>query len=191
MTLVDRRGRMVLTYAKVHTCDFGTMESSCTPGDDFPVCKLETAQGPVQVGAMICFDRENPESARVLMLNGAELILTPNACTIDTARRDQLKTRSMENMLAVAMTNYAAPTQNGHSVAFGAGGALLVEAGEAEGIYFAWFDPDSIRRSREGTIWGDAYRRPHRYGALVRKKKKLPVFKRTDGFGKPFRPVDR
>jgi len=27
---------------------------------------------------MICFDREFPESARLLMLNGAEIILTPN-----------------------------------------------------------------------------------------------------------------
>ena len=31
------------------------------------------------VGAMICYDREFPESARILMLRGAELVLVPNA----------------------------------------------------------------------------------------------------------------
>ena len=41
---------------------------------------LDTAQDDVKIGAMICYDREFPESARILMLKGAEIILTPNAC---------------------------------------------------------------------------------------------------------------
>ena len=65
---------------KVHTCDFD-MEAALTPGDDFYVCTLDTAKGDVRIGAMICYDREFPESARILMLKGAELILTSNACT--------------------------------------------------------------------------------------------------------------
>ena len=78
-TLIDRHGDPVLTYAKVHTCDFG-MEAALTPGDGFRVADLDTRAGTVRVGLMICNDREFPESARVLMLGGAELILTPNAC---------------------------------------------------------------------------------------------------------------
>jgi len=39
---------------------------------------------------MICFDREQPESARILMLKGAESILTPNACGLDELRLDQI-----------------------------------------------------------------------------------------------------
>ena len=35
LTVIDRTGRCVLTYAKVHTCDFDT-EKHLTPGDDFP-----------------------------------------------------------------------------------------------------------------------------------------------------------
>ena len=60
-------------YAKVHTCDFGA-ERALTPGDGFYVTELDTACGLVRVGAMICYDREFPESARILMLKGAELI---------------------------------------------------------------------------------------------------------------------
>ncbi len=86
MSLIDRRGEVAMTYAKVHTCDFDLPEAACTPGDDFYVCDLGTAQGAVKVGAMICYDREFPESARILMLKGAEVILTPNACVLETNR---------------------------------------------------------------------------------------------------------
>ena len=76
LVLFDRHGRRVLTYAKVHTCDFGH-ERRLTPGEGFFTTQLDTAIGPVRVGAMICYDREFPESARLLMLQGAELILVP------------------------------------------------------------------------------------------------------------------
>lgn len=79
LVLFDRFGKKRLTYAKVHTCDFGA-ERSLTPGEAFYTVDLDTACGPVKVGAMICYDREFPESARILMLQGAELILVPNIC---------------------------------------------------------------------------------------------------------------
>lgn len=47
-----------LTYAKVHTCDFG-VEKYLTPGEDFYVCSLNTACGDVRVGAMICYGRSS------------------------------------------------------------------------------------------------------------------------------------
>ena len=91
VSLIDRHGEIVLTYAKAHTREFDA-EAELTPGDDFPICSLDTGQGEVKVGFMICFDREFPESARVLMLQGAELVLTPNACMLDRHRLDQFKT---------------------------------------------------------------------------------------------------
>lgn len=192
VSLIDRHGEIVLTYAKVHTCEFD-LECALTPGDGFPVCALETEQGEVRIGFMICYDREFPESARVLMLNGAELILTPNACTLDEHRIDQFKTRAFENMVGVAMTNYAAPQNNGHSVAFdavaysaGEGGqdgeardTLIIEAGEAEDVYLASFDMDSIRAYREREAWGNAYRRPRLYRSLTATEVE-PPFVRPD-----------
>jgi len=188
VSLIDRRGRILLTYAKVHTCEFD-VEAALTPGDDFPVCELDTEQGPVKVGFMICYDREFPESARLLMLKGAELILTPNACTLDEHRLGQFRARAFENMTGVAMTNYASPQNNGRSVAFDAvaypvpdGEArdtLIVEAGEEEGVYLAPFDLDSIRSYRERETWGNAYRRPRLYKALAADEV-LPPFVRRD-----------
>jgi predicted amidohydrolase len=63
VSIIDRHGDIVLTYAKVHTRDF-TVKYACTSGDGFHVCTLDTAGGPIKVGAMICYDREFPESAR-------------------------------------------------------------------------------------------------------------------------------
>jgi predicted amidohydrolase len=115
VALINRHGQIVLTYAKIHTCDFD-LECHLTPGDDFYVSTLDTAAGLVQVGAMICYDREFPESARILMLKGAELILVPNACELELHRIGQLRCRADENMVAIATANYAAPQQNGHSI---------------------------------------------------------------------------
>lgn len=50
--LFDRDGQLVLAYSKVHICTFET-EAYCSPGDGFSVATLQTARGPVQVGAMI------------------------------------------------------------------------------------------------------------------------------------------
>ena len=115
--LVDRHGRDVLSYAKVHTCDF-SMEAALTPGDSFDVALLDTGKGPVSVGVMICYDREFPESARELMLGGAEVVLIPNACPMAGERTGQLRSRSFENMTAMALANYASPQHDGHSSAF-------------------------------------------------------------------------
>ena len=147
LVLFDRFGKKRLTYAKVHTCDFGA-ERSLTPGEAFYTVDLDTACGPVKVGAMICYDREFPESARILMLQGAELILVPNACPMEINRISQLRGRAYENMLAVATCNYPAtvPDCNGHSTVFdgvaylpgmeGSRDTCILEADEKEAVSY-------------------------------------------------------
>jgi N-carbamoylputrescine amidase len=194
VSLIDRRGEIAMTYAKVQTCDFDEPEASCTPGEDFPVCELDTEKGPVKVGAMICHDREFPEIARILMLKGTELILTPNSCELEANRIGQFRARAFENMVGVAMTNYAAPQENGHSVAFdpiafdaegNSRDTLVVEAGESEGVYLATFDMAKMRDYRSREVWGNAFRRPHRYGLLTSLEVEEP-FVRVDAGGEAY-----
>lgn len=181
MSLIDRHGEILYTYAKVHTCDF-SLECGCIPGEEFFVTELDTGVGLVKVGAMICYDREFPESARILMLQGAEIILVPNASDMGTNRLNQLQSRAFENMVGIAMTNYAGA---GHSaaydgIAFADGQSrsmLLVEAGEAEGIYLAQFDLQMLRDYRQNETWGNAFRKPKTYQALVNVDVNIP-FKR-------------
>ena len=186
--VIDRHGDILMTYSKVHTCDFG-MEAALTPGDGFDACTLETEKGEVRIGLMICYDREFPESARILMLKGAEIILTPNACELEENRIGEFRARAYENMVGVAMANYAAPQQNGHSVAFdpiafdGEDGpsrnTLVIEAGEEEGVYIAEFDMRRIRDYRNRETWGNAYRKPRSY-QLLTSMEVAPPFVRKD-----------
>lgn len=190
LLLIDRFGNKVLTYAKVHTCDFGD-ECRLTAGDDFYVTNLNTEQGYVKIGAMICFDREFPESARILMLKGAEIILVPNACPMEINRLSQLRARAYENMVGIATVNYpqGQPDCNGHSSAFdgiaykpadsGSRDTLIIEASEREGIYIANFPIDEIREYRSHEVHGNAYRHPQKYKLLVSESIQEP-FIRSD-----------
>ena len=189
LVLFDRLGRRALTYAKVHTCDFDA-ERNLTPGDGFAVADLDIGPGTIRIGAMICYDREFPESARILMLQGAEIILVPNACPMEINRLAQLRTRAFENMLGIATANYARgqPDCNGHSSAFdgiayregepGSRDTLIVEAGEAEGIVLADFPLGELRRYREREVHGNAYRRPNLYGQLVSDRVQAPFIRK-------------
>ena len=188
MVLFDRHGKRVLTYSKVHTCDFD-VERNLTPGEDFYVIPLDTACGTVQVGAMICFDREFPESARILMLKGAELILVPNACPMEINRLSQLRARAYENMLAAATCNYpeTVPDCNGGSSVFdgvaylpdvpGSRDTCILQAGGEEGIYMAELDLTRLRAYREHEVHGNAFRHPGKYGLLTEKKIEAPFIR--------------
>jgi predicted amidohydrolase len=83
------------------------------------------------------------------------------------------------------MTNYAAPAQNGHSCAFNANGDKIIVAGKKEGIYLADLNISEIRKHRARTIWGNAYRRPHKYDLLLSNEVDS-VFLRTNDVGKKF-----
>ncbi len=189
LCLFDCSGRRVLTYAKIHTCDFGS-ECRLTAGEDFYVTNLNTAKGDVKVGAMICYDREFPESARILMLKGAEIILVPNACPMEMNRISQLRALAYENMVGIATVNYplGQPDCNGHSTAFDgiayrpsdsvSRDTLIVEAGEGAGIYLADFPIDEIRDYRNHEVHGNAYRHPGKYKLLVSENIEEPFLRK-------------
>jgi predicted amidohydrolase len=180
VSILNRRGEVALTYSKVFICDFGKDELekadpsqenigcdvNCSPGDSFNVCTLKGAEGTVKTGAMICADREFPEAATELMLNGAELIIVPNACTWDELRTSGLRTRAFENLLGVAMANYPGPNfgnSQAHScVAWRDGqpvATIIAQAGEQEGILLATFDLDEMRAFRKLEAWRMNYRK--------------------------------
>ena len=188
LVLFDRFGEQKFVYAKVHTCDFGA-EHDLTPGDDFYVTVLDTECGEVKVGAMICYDREFPESARILMLKGAELILVPNACPMEINRLSQLRARAYENMTAIATCNYpeTVPDCNGGSSVFdgvaylpdseGSRDTCILQADGQEGIYIAELDLEQLRNYRMNEVHGNAYRHPKKYGMLVDTKIDKPFIR--------------
>ena len=187
--IIGRNGEILLRYDKVHTCAF-SMEALLEPGDAFRICTFDG----VKLGVMICYDREFPESARILMLKGAEVILVPNACPMEINRISQLRARAFENMTGIATVNYpyGKPDCNGHSTAFdgiayrenepGSRDTLIIEAGEGEGIYMASFPMEELRAYRQSEVHGNAYRRPEKYHLLISREIREP-FIRADRRG--------
>lgn len=172
--VIDADGAVVLVQHKVHVCDF-SWEAVLTPGQEFRAAPVLTRAGPVELGVMICFDREFPESARVLALAGAELIVCPNACLLCDDRIGQLRARAFENMIAVALANYPLPMMNGRSCVFDGIAAQrdrprdhqLVAAGPRAGLVCADVDLEALRRYRARGLWPPHRRRPGAYQSLV------------------------
>jgi predicted amidohydrolase len=94
-------------------------------------------------------------------VNGAELIMVPNACTWDDIRTAGLKTRAFENLVGIAMVNYPEPLNNGNSQAYTCVAwrngrsvdTLVAKAGQQEEILLATFDMDDIREFRSAESW--------------------------------------
>jgi predicted amidohydrolase len=173
--LIDMNGKDILHYSKVHTCSFSD-EAVLTPGNEFKVAELKTKTDSVRTGFMICFDREFPESARVLMLKGAEIILVPNACEMEDNRVAQLRSRAFENMTGIILSNYAGEVNKGNSLvispaAFDENGkslnTLIFKGDEKENLFYAELDINDMRKYRKREVWGGAYRKPDAYKILT------------------------
>ncbi|MDP9584192.1 UNVERIFIED_ORG: (R)-amidase [Burkholderia contaminans] len=147
--LIDANGDVLLRYRKTHLyeSDLGVFEA----GDAFPVC---TWHG-MQVGLLICFDLEFPETARALAHAGAELIVILDGMMnpYGDVHRRMIPVRALENQLYVAMANRVGAgdryTFSGTSlVAAPDGTCVAVAPGDREAIVDVTLDPAAIRDAR-------------------------------------------
>ena len=180
--VIDKNGVILMKYDKVHTCDFAD-EVCIQCGDEFKVCNFHG----VNIGVMICYDREYPESARILMLKGAEIILVPNDCSTMIPRVQTLSTRAYENMVGVAMAN--PPGDNaGCSVAFSpicwdengisTDNTLFLANEHDDKIFIADFNMDQIRDYRISEMMGNTFRKIHTYTDLLSKTINYPFLRK-------------
>jgi len=88
--IVVKNGKYLGTYRKVHL--FFNEKKFFKPGYEFKVFG--------RIGVMICFDWFFPESARTLMLKGAEVIAHPSNLVLPHCP-DSMKTRALENHVYV------------------------------------------------------------------------------------------
>ena len=169
--VIDREGKILMKYAKVHTCDFAD-EKFLESGDEFKVCDFHG----IKIGIMICYDREYPESARILMLKGAEIIFVPNDCGAMKPRVQTLSTRAYENMVGIAMANPNGRNR-GNSCAFSpicwdkdgicVDNTIFLADDMTEGLYYASFDMEQLRSYREREMMGNTFRKVKAYEELL------------------------
>jgi len=167
VAVLDPRGQLMGVMRKVHINRYET-GGGWRNGSEFPVWDFETATGNFRAGIMICYDRELPESARLLMLQGADVIFNPLACgcPTDEVHRCLLRTRAFENEVYVQVVNHAAPSQNGHSMFIDYTGTITSEAGGEEELLIQEVDLDVLEEYRTKGIYGRHHRRPELYGLL-------------------------
>ena len=179
--VIGKHGEILMKYSKVHTCDFAD-ERVLESGTEFKVCDFDG----VKIGITICYDREYPESARILMLKGAEIILVPNDCVSMRPRLQALSTRAYENMCGVAMA-YPNGKNAGNSCAYSpicwddndecTDNTLLLANAETEGLFYAAFDMDAIRKYREREMMGNTFRKVKAYSDLLSDEIQYPFIR--------------
>ncbi|RNB89939.1 carbon-nitrogen hydrolase family protein [Brevibacillus fluminis] len=134
---IDEDGTIAGVYRKTHL--FSSELDYFTPGDEWPV--FSTKHG--KIGMMICYDLEFPEVARLLRLNGAELILvsTANMVPYQNYQNIYMQSRAMENEVPLAICNRLGTEGDliffGHSMAVDHEGRIVLHMGDKEDVQTA------------------------------------------------------
>lgn len=118
--VTSRSGEAIATYRKVHLYDaFGLRESDVISPSDTTEPMVFEVEG-TRFGLMTCYDLRFPESARILVDAGAEVLLLPSAWTPGVRKEDHWETlvraRAIENTSYVIASNQAAPLSTGSSM---------------------------------------------------------------------------
>lgn len=171
-------GGQLASYRKIHLPCLG-VDRFTTPGDrPFAVHDL----GGLRLGMNICYDGSFPESARVLALLGADLVVLPTNWP-EAARRTAeylVSARALENGIYYAAVNRIGseggfPFIGRSRIADCNGDLLAASSGNVEEILFANLDPERARRKRVVHIPGRyevdriGDRRPEMYGPLCQR----------------------
>lgn len=150
--LIDAAGDIVLHQRKRHICFFDAPENACAAGEGSAVAHLRITTGEVAVGLMICMDREYPDVAADLVRQGAEVVLVPNSCPlhddpdIGDVRLCGLRAMAFETVMAMAVANYPAPKDDGHSAIIDPFGRIVAMGGTAPGLVVGDIDLAMLRR---------------------------------------------
>lgn len=173
--LIDEAGKAIGRYRKVHLVEGMETESFAT-GDSFPV--FETKIG--KIGMMICWDSVFPETARLLTLHGAELIVVPEAveCGIEQPWQLALAARALDNGVYLLSCNHAGTDRTleyfGQSSLFSPLGEQEAGLGKENGTLYGTVNYDAVKDIRE-YFYMLRQRRPSLYKDLCRQNI-LPSF---------------
>jgi N-carbamoylputrescine amidase len=188
LAMFDADGRRLGLYRKSHIPDGPGYQEKFyfSPGDTgFRV--WDTRFG--RIGAAICWDQWFPESARIMALMGAELLLYPTAIGSEPPPAPPVDSRlhwqrtqqghAAANLVPLIASNRIGLERSlqqpeslylrfyGSSFIADAAGALRAQAGQdSEAVITASFDLDELRRARAGWfVFRD--RRPDLYAPLA------------------------
>jgi 5-aminopentanamidase len=164
------------TYRKIHLPFLG-VDRFTTPGDrPFAVHDV----GGLKVGLSICYDGSFPETTRILMLQGADLVVLPTnwPAGAESTVKHLVQSRALENHVYYAAVNRIgterATRYIGQSRLVNVNGDLLASGSPDEAaMLVAEIDPERARNKQIVRIPGKYMlhrvkdRRPEMYGPLT------------------------
>ncbi|WP_315397666.1 carbon-nitrogen hydrolase [Hoylesella nanceiensis] len=136
--VIEKDGSIAGKYRKMHIPDDPAYYEKFyfTPGD-LGFVPIQTSLG--KLGILVCWDQWYPEAARLMALNGAELLIYPTAIGYESSDAEEEKQRQREAWTTV---------QRGHAVANG----LPVIAVNRVG-----FEPDPSQQTQGIIFWGSSF----------------------------------
>ncbi len=175
--VIDADGTLLGVTRMVHITDYPCFHEQgyYTPGDkSAPVFKTKAGT----IGVAICYDRHFPEYMRALAVNGADLVIVPQAGTLgewpDGLYEAEMRVAAFQNGYFTALCNRVGKEDclefGGESFVCGPDGEVLARAPKSEDtILYADVDLASANNSNARRLFLK-HRRPELYGDWVNKK---------------------
>jgi N-carbamoylputrescine amidase len=136
--VIEKDGTIAGKYRKMHIPDDPAYYEKFyfTPGD-LGFKPIETSVG--KLGVLVCWDQWYPEAARLMAINGADMLIYPTAIGWESTDADDEKTRQLDAWTI---------SQRGHAVANG----LHVISVNRTG-----YEPDPSGQTNGITFWGNSF----------------------------------
>ncbi len=148
---IDDTGNIASVYRKLHLYDaFGFKESDkFHPGADIaPLVNF----GQAHCATMICYDLRFPELARMLALEGANILFAPSGWVQGDLKvehwQTMIKARALENGCFVIAPNQIGNIYTGHSMVVDPLGRILVDMPDDQELALVDIDLDLVEEVR-------------------------------------------
>jgi (R)-amidase len=138
---------LLLSYRKTHL--WAGESSAVEAGNYYRSCSWQGTN----IGLLICYDIEFPETARAVASMGTELLVLTDGNWDGPVHRLAIKARAQENQMFVAMANRVGQLEEtafcGESVIVDPYGRVIAEAGREEEVLSASIDLSLVHESRQ------------------------------------------
>ena len=158
--IIDRNGDIIGVHRKIHLFDIKIengieFKESDTLNAGNNVTTVDTDL--IKMGVAICYDIRFPELFRLMVLDGAEIIIVPGAFNMTTGPahwETTVRARAIDNQCYLAA---ASPSRNedlsyvayGHSLVIDPWGKTVASAGYSEEIIYAHINRELIYKVRK------------------------------------------
>ena len=150
--VVDKKGKVISTYRKIHLYNaLGFRESDKMTSGSKIAKPVKTSIG--KIGMMICYDLRFPEMSRSLAVLGSEVLVAPSAWVKGDMKEEHWltinKTRAIENGCYVIAPDQVGNIYCGRSVVVDPYGKILLDMKKKQGIGYADIDLKKVKQVRK------------------------------------------